>query len=79
METNKSILDPLMDGISSLELLGVMGDDLEIVNDARVSYDRQSQELNDRDIKLIKFLRKHKHNSPLRGCVVKFKLKHLCM
>ena len=67
--------DPLGDGKSRIELIGSMGDDLSIVNDARASFDRTSQKLNDKDIKLINYLIKHEHWSPFRGVVFKFKVK----
>lgn len=52
-----------------------MGSDLEIVNDARVSYDKYKSVLDERDSKLIKFLITNKHTSPLRGSVLKFEVK----
>lgn len=69
------ILDPLNDGISRISLISSMGDDLTIVNDARTSFNKVSTELTDKDIKLIKYLIKHKHYSTLRGVVFKFKVK----
>ena len=41
-----------------------MGNDLMVVNAARVSFNKQSTELTDKDIKLIKYLAKHKHWTP---------------
>jgi thymidylate synthase (FAD) len=67
--------NPLNDDFSSLELIDSMGNDLSVVNDARVSYDNHSDELGEGDIKLINFLIKHQHFSPLRGVVFKFKIK----
>ena len=52
-----------------------MGDDLSIANDARVSFDRVSRELTDKDVKLIHYLIKHNHTSPFRGVVFKFRVK----
>lgn len=66
--------DPLKDGKSSLELIDFMGGDLAIVNDARTSFDRESLELDGRDIKLLNYLIKHKHYSTLRSTVFKFKV-----
>lgn len=65
-------LYPLNDDIGSIELIGQMGTDLTIVNDARVSYGREKQNLDEKDIKLIDYLLKHQHYSPLRGVVFKF-------
>jgi len=41
-----------------------MGDDLLVVNAARVSFGVRKEELDDRDKKLIHYLAKHKHWSP---------------
>lgn len=51
-----------------------MGSDLTVVNAARVSYDKRSEEFNDKDSKLIKFLAKHNHHSPFRACVLQFEV-----
>jgi len=48
--------------------------DLEPVNDARVSFDRESNSLTDKDIRLLKYLAKHGHTSPFRHSVIKFEL-----
>jgi thymidylate synthase (FAD) len=69
------VLDPLGDGKSRIELVASMGSDLDVVNDARASFDRASAQLTEGDIKLIKYLIKHKHTSPFRGVVFKFKVK----
>ncbi len=68
-------LDPLQDGKSRLELLSYMGSDLDIVNDARASFEKMSQTLDEKDIRLIHYLIKHQHTSPFRGVVFKFKIK----
>lgn len=68
-------LDPLNDRRSSVELIGYLGGDLHVVNDARQSYNRESTELSDRDIKLIRYLISDEHTSPLRGTVFKFKVR----
>lgn len=67
--------DPLNDGKSRIALLSHMGSDLDIVNDARASFDRISIDLDDKDIKLIRYLIQHHHTSPFRGVVFKFKVK----
>lgn len=67
--------DVLGDNIGYIRLVGVMGSDLEIVNDARVSYNKTKSQLDIKDEKLIKFLIQHKHNSPMRGSVLKFEVK----
>ncbi len=67
--------DPLNDGKSRIELVDSMGTDLSIVNDARASFAKTSDELKEKDIKLINYLIKHEHTSPFRGVVFKFKVK----
>jgi thymidylate synthase (FAD) len=66
-----------------------MGDDLTVVNAARVSFGKQVESLgytgaeggamrpilHDRDIKLINYLAKHKHMSPFGHCFVSFHVK----
>ncbi len=67
--------DPLGDGKSRIELVASMGGDLDVVNDARASFEKASTELSDKDVKLIHYLVKHEHTSPFRGTVFKFKVK----
>lgn len=69
--------DPLQDGISSLELIDSMGNDLSVVNDARASFDKQSTEWSDADRNLLITLLTAwpQHTSPLRGVVLKFRVK----
>jgi thymidylate synthase (FAD) len=67
--------DPLNDGKSRIELIDSMGNDLSIVNDARASFEKSSDLLDEKDIKLINYLIKHQHTSPFRGVVFKFKVK----
>lgn len=68
-------LDPLQDGISSVELLRVSGSDLDIANAARVSYGRVSHEISERDHKLIAFLMEHNHTSPFEHNQLSFRVK----
>lgn len=68
-------LDPLKDGKSRIELLSHMGSDLDVVNDARASFEQGSTELDEKDVRLIRYLIKHQHTSPFRGVVFKFKVK----
>lgn len=57
-----------------VRLVDVMGSDLTIVNSARVSYDRQSETLTDKDIRLIRFLAREGHTSPFRHCMMQFEI-----
>ena len=68
-----------MDKINVLDrgyvrLVDVLGDDLSIVNAARVSYDKESFEFDQRDEKLIKFLIREGHTSPLRHAALTFEV-----
>jgi len=72
---NRIKLDPLGDGISSIELLRVSGSDLDIANAARVSYGRVSTVISDRDKKLIEFLMEHEHTSPFEHNQLSFRIK----
>lgn len=66
---------PLGDEIGYIELLHSMGSDLDIVNDARASYDKVSNEWAEKDEKLLRYLINHEHWSPFRGVVFKFRVK----
>ena len=49
-----------------------MGNDLTVVNAARVSFNKLSTNLSDKDKKLIGYLAKHKHMSPFGHCFATF-------
>lgn len=74
-----SKLYPLQDDIGFIELIDYMGDDLRVVNNARVSYDKSSDTFNDRDASLLSYLidppSGPQHTSPLRGVVFTFRVK----
>lgn len=72
---NDAKVDPLGDGISSVELVRVSGSDLDIANAARVSYGRISTEISDRDKNLINFLTEHNHTSPFEHNQLSFRIK----
>jgi thymidylate synthase (FAD) len=57
-----------------VRLVNHMGSDLTVVNAARVSYAKQSLELNERDVRLIKFLAREGHTSPFRHAIVQFEV-----
>src|SRR6056300_1091008 len=59
----------------SVKLLAVMGSPLSVVNSARVSMGRMSDELNEDDWRLISYLWKHKHTSPFRHMQFQFHIK----
>ena len=58
-----------------VKLTDFMGSDLSVVNTARISYDKQSKQLDDKDKKLLDYLWKHKHTSPFRHCMLQFHIK----
>jgi thymidylate synthase (FAD) len=57
-----------------VRLVDVLGNDLSIVNAARVSYDKESEEFSDKDVKLINFLIREDHTSPLRHAALTFEV-----
>jgi thymidylate synthase (FAD) len=57
-----------------VRLVDHMGTDLSVVNSARVSYDKESEEITDRDSKLINFLIREKHTSPFRHAAMTFEV-----
>lgn len=63
------------DGVGYIELLEVFGDDLTVVNAARVSFDKVSYELSEGDKKLIHYLAKHEHTSPFFHPQVRCRIK----
>lgn len=52
-----------------------MGSDLDVVNAARVSFHKESEEFSNDDAKLIAYLALHNHWSPFSHCSVKFRVK----
>ena len=57
-----------------VRLVDVLGSDLSIVNAARVSYDKESTEFGLKDEKLIDFLIREGHTSPLRHAALTFEV-----
>lgn len=51
-----------------------MGSDLTIANAARVSYDKKTDELTERDERLIRFLAREGHTSPFRHVSLQFEV-----
>lgn len=47
-----------------VEYVNRMGDDLTVVNAARVSFDKTKYEMDDKDVRLIKYLYNHHHWTP---------------
>jgi thymidylate synthase (FAD) len=57
-----------------VRLVTHMGSDLSVVNAARVSYAKQSSELTERDVRLIRFLAREEHTSPFRHAMLQFEV-----
>jgi len=68
-------IDIYGDKIGSVDYIEHMGDDLTIVNSARVSFGTQKEELDGKDRKLINYLAKHKHTSTFEHNVVTFRFR----
>lgn len=51
-----------------------MGDDLTVVNSARVSFGKFAENLEEKDIKLLNYLAKHQHYTPFEHCVLSVKI-----
>ena len=60
--------------IGYVRLINVMGSDLEVANAARVSYDKRSDVMSERDERLIDFLWREEHTSPFRHCTLSFEI-----
>lgn len=65
----------LHDGIGFVELVDSMGTDLDVVNSARVSYGGNSGKFEEKDRRLIRYLLKNNHTSPLEHVAFKFNVK----
>ena len=52
------------------ELIDYCGDDLRVVNAARVSFDKHSDNMTGQDERLISYLAKHNHFTPFTHCVI---------
>lgn len=61
------------DGIGRVDLVEWMGNDLTIVNSARVSFGKHKEELDAKDKRLINYLVKHRHTSTFEHNVATFR------
>jgi len=66
-------IDLYGDGIGTVELIQSMGEDITIVNAARVSFGKQKEVMDDKDKKLVKYLIRHQHTSTLEHNIVTFR------
>lgn len=69
MVTMQQVLDK-----GYVRLVDHMGSDLTVVNAARVSYAKESKELNEKDMRLIKFLAREGHTSPFRHAIMQYEI-----
>lgn len=67
------VIDVLDHGFVGLQ--EVMGDALTVVNTARVSFGKQKKELEEGDLRLIRYLINHQHTSPFRHVMFRLHLK----
>lgn len=66
-------IDLFGDGIGSVEYVSHNGDDVMFVNAARVSFGAHKEKIDDKDIKLIRYLIDHNHTSPFEHCSITFR------
>lgn len=57
-----------------VRLVDHLGNDLSVVNAARVSYDKESLEFNNKDDRLINFLWRERHTAPFRHAVIQLEV-----
>jgi thymidylate synthase (FAD) len=58
-----------------VDLVDHMGSDLSVVNAARVSFSKISEEFNERDAKLIQYLARHNHWTPFGHAAATLRIK----
>lgn len=63
------------DGKGHITLVHYSGNDLSAVNAARVSFGAQREELDEKDLKLLSYLAKHRHTSPFEHASISFRVK----
>lgn len=58
----------------NVELISYFGDDLMVVNSARVSFGKHTNEFTDKDKNLLRYLKEHKHTSVFRHPQLQFRI-----
>ena len=58
-----------------VELIDSAGGDLSVVNSARVSFAKEVKEMDMNDVKLIRYLAKHRHDTPFRHNFIQLRCK----
>jgi len=69
----KQSIDLYGDGIGTVEYVQHMGEDITVVNAARVSFGKHKETMDEKDKKLVKYLIKHRHTSTLEHNVITFR------
>lgn len=62
----------VLDGQGWIGLVDQLGNETSIVNAARVSFGKRRAEMDERDVKLVRYLIENKHNTPLEHVVFTF-------
>jgi len=57
-----------------IRTVSVLGSDIDVVNAARVSFDKEVEILEEKDLSLISFLVKNKHDACFRHCAMHFEI-----
>jgi thymidylate synthase (FAD) len=57
-----------------IEILSHFGNDLMVVNVAKVSYNKESEEVGHKEERLLKYLAEHKHTTPFRHPQLQFRV-----
>lgn len=73
MDFKNAVYDILDHG--EVELLDLMGNDLSVVNAAKVSFAAQIKEMDESSIGLLNYLMKNKHATPFEHVIFKFRIK----
>jgi thymidylate synthase (FAD) len=63
------------DNIGFVEMMDHLGDDLTVVNSARVSFGKYVNSISEKDEKLIKYLYNHNHWTPFAHVIFQFRIK----
>ena len=58
-----------------IEVIDTLGDDLTVVNSARVSFGKRKEKFDKSDERLVRYLAKYKHYSPFRHLQIQFHVK----
>ena len=58
-----------------VEVIDTLGNDLTVVNSARVSFGKRKTKWDKGDERLVRYLAKHKHHSPFRHLQIQFHIK----